>query len=96
MAFMERQVVHGDWLRVETDNGTEFIPADLADKDDWDDIAQYIEGDVESIEDVEGVTGWGARMTAPGYLDCTPWSVFDTKQEAEDYLTEQYGDEDDE
>ena len=32
----------------------------------------------------------GARLSAPGYLDCTEWSVFDTEQEAEEYLDENY------
>ena len=38
---------------------------------------------------VELREGWGARLTAPGYLDCTPWSVFDTREEAEASLRDQ-------
>jgi hypothetical protein len=37
---------------------------------------------------VEIVTGFGARLSAPGYLDCTDWAVFDTIAEAEAYLDE--------
>jgi hypothetical protein len=33
--------------------------------------------------------GWGARLSAPGYLDCTPWSVFDTREEAEAALRDE-------
>jgi MoaA/NifB/PqqE/SkfB family radical SAM enzyme len=29
-------------------------------------------------------------------MDCTEWCVFETEQEAKDYLEEQYGDDDDE
>lgn len=41
-------------------------------------------------------TGYGARMSAPGYLDCTDWVVFDTVAEAKAYLVEYYDDEDEE
>jgi hypothetical protein len=34
--------------------------------------------------------GFGARLSSPGYLDCTPWLVFDTHKEAKDYLAETY------
>ena len=33
-------------------------------------------------------TGHGARLSAPGYMDCTDWCVFDTEQEAIDYLAD--------
>lgn len=29
-------------------------------------------------------------MSAPGFLDCTEWSVFDTAEEAEQYLADNY------
>jgi hypothetical protein len=37
--------------------------------------------------------GYGARLSAPGYLDCTDWCVFETEQEARDHLEEAYGDD---
>ena len=36
------------------------------------------------------VDGFGARFSAPGYLDCTDWSVFDTEAEAIKYLLDQH------
>lgn len=39
---------------------------------------------------MQRVTGYGARLSAPGYMDCTDWCVFDTEQEAIDYLEETY------
>jgi len=39
------------------------------------------------------VRGWGARLSAPGYMDCTEWVVFDSEQEARDYLKETFGDD---
>ena len=36
------------------------------------------------------IWGYGARLSAPGYLDCTDWAVFDTEDEAVEYLAEEY------
>ena len=107
MSFMQHQVTHKQrWIRVETSQGTEFLPTDLvgdlmnseySDESDGVDRAtlqQYCEGTVESWE---SLLGYGARLSAPGYMDCTEWAVFDTAEEAEDYLKETYPeDEDDE
>ena len=38
---------------------------------------------------------WLARLSAPGYMDCTDWAAFGTRKEAEEYLIEYYGDDDD-
>lgn len=46
------------------------------------DPGYQIDGDI--------IIGYGARLTAPGYLDCTEWVVFDTVQEAIDYLESMY------
>jgi hypothetical protein len=56
-------------------------------------IQPYTEGTPLSWENVKG---FGARLSAPGYLDCTEWTVFDTEDEAREYLAENYPDEDDE
>lgn len=44
----------------------------------------------DHIESVSLRCGFGARLSAPGYLDCTDWVVFDTKEEARDYLRDEY------
>ena len=95
MSFMEKQVTEKKlWWIVETTQGTECLPVDLIGKEPADSEAfrDYCEGDVQSWEQREG---FGARLSAPGYLDCTPWSVFDTQEEAEKYLDETYGDDED-
>ncbi len=46
--------------------------------------------DANDIESVERITGFGCRLSAPGYMDCTEWSVFKTEKEAENYLSEMY------
>src|SRR5258708_1187447 len=52
---------------------------------------QYTEGTL--LEGISVREGYGARLSAPGYLDCTEWSVFETTEEAEKYLDEMYGDD---
>jgi hypothetical protein len=138
MSFMERQVEHGLWYVVETNHGTDCVPADVCsvphveqgqgpyDEDsfvayfveqlgpnatdterevaeskgenEWAEVAgalrAYVNG--HRFDSVELVEGWGARLSAPGYLDCTDWCVFDTEEEAVAYLDETYGEEDDE
>ena len=98
--FMEPQIEFGKWWKIETDQGTECFPADLVQP------PGDVEGDVEvtpeitaaladflggnEIYSAEVVVGWGARLSAPGYMDCTDWAVFETEQEAKDYLAETY------
>ena len=48
------------------------------------------------IYSVECKEGWGARLSAPGYMDCTEWAVYDTEEEARAELEEMYPDDDDE
>ena len=107
MAFMQRQITRKlDWYRVETTSGTCFLAKeDIGNYPDADAesvsqgvyplaveaLQQYCEGDIESWETIRG---YGARLSAPGYLDCTDWSVFDTPELAEGYLDEYYPDED--
>jgi hypothetical protein len=45
--------------------------------------------DMEMVEVQRGA--WGARMTAPGYMDSTEWSVASTRQGAIDALCEYHG-----
>jgi hypothetical protein len=43
-------------------------------------------------EEVKTVFGWCARLSAPGYLDCTDWAgPFETEEEAIVALYEMYG-----
>jgi hypothetical protein len=103
-SFMQRQITDKQrWLRVETDQGTTFIPQalhvnvsncpadEVADNPIWlQEVRQYCEGKPESWE---WIVGYGARLSAPGYMDCTDWAVFDTIAKAEAYLDEMYGDD---
>lgn len=47
-------------------------------------------------DEIESVNGYGARISAPGYLDSTEWCVFDTEAQAQAYLDEMYPENEDE
>lgn len=89
MSFMERQIEHGQWIEVDGPAGIEIFPADMFTEDEA--KGNYSYGEPWSVETV---TGYGARLSAPGYLDCTEWTVFETEAEAEEFLRETYGDDD--
>ena len=82
MAFMERQVEFGEWFIWEDKyDGTSAIPHESI----WEVPEEQI---IEVVE--QRIEGWGARLSAPGYLDCTEWTVFDTEQEAYQFLEDHY------
>ena len=98
--FMEPQIAEKErWAQVETNCGTEFVPLEQLGLTLPDGIEactellrDYLEGNrVFSVQEREG---YGARLSAPGYLDCTEWAVFDTEEEARAHLEETYGEED--
>jgi hypothetical protein len=93
---MEKQVTNNEtWWAVETTQGTMFLPTDLVRQEpvpeDASAFQDYCEGQVQSWELIQG---YGARMSAPGYMDCTEWSVFGTREEAGDETDETEGEED--
>jgi hypothetical protein len=92
---MQKQIYKGSAYVVETSHGNEVIPVDVAgdepnNEDMHETLAQYCEGEVYSYS-VE--SGYLARMSAPGYLDCTSWELFSTADEASAYLDETYSDD---
>src|SRR5262249_14471531 len=103
MSFMQPQVVFGRWLAVETRDGTEFIPADVVgplpielgatldyESERWGELCEALRPCcVAEPEGVRLFEGYGARLSAPGFLDCTPWVVFETEKEARDFLAEE-------
>ena len=92
MSFMEPEVIKCRWYKIETNQGTWFVPYEVVgDVDDKDKLGMYTESG--TVQDFEIIEGWGARMSAPGYLDCTDWCVFETEEAAVEYLAEEYGEE---
>jgi len=101
---MQRQTTdRQNWLEVETTHGTEWIniqdtslfvrdndtvthPMGVKQRQDTiDAIRRYTNGEPQAWKNVKG---FGARLSAPGYLDCTEWAVFETEEEANQYLDE--------
>jgi len=90
--FMEQQITeHREWIAVDTDCGTTYIPMSVVydekpDSIDYKDLEMYLEDDI--ITDAYFFHGYGARLSAFGYMDCTEWTVFEYKIDAENYLTQ--------
>ena len=85
MAFMERQVECGEWWELDSSDGIFYAPAWETSKNEM--IEDCARGSMWTIKMVKG---YGARLSAPGYLDCTEWTVFDTEQEAYQFLEDYY------
>lgn len=98
MSFMQKQVIYDRWFEVDTSQGIWFLPQDLigkTTKPKHSELRDYLPPGAK-IYSTELRDGYGARLSAPGYLDRTEWAVFETKDEAEQYLAETYEDEEDE
>lgn len=55
------------------------------------DVLEFTEAtDANHIQEVERIEGFGARLSASGFLECTDWSVFETEEEAREHLEEAY------
>ena len=84
MAHMEPQYHFGHYVAIETVNGeTTYLPPDV-----WEDVGtdglDTPAGDVVVTEH-KGVL---SRLSAPGYMDCTSWTPYDSEAEARDTFTE--------
>ncbi|MCI0407307.1 MAG: hypothetical protein L0191_01875 [Acidobacteria bacterium] len=86
--FMEPEFTSLEtWYEIDLSGGTLYLP-----KADCN--APEI-GDMTEHGRVTGITerlGFGTRLSAPGYLDSTEWSVFDSLQEAARFLLDTYYD----
>lgn len=90
---MEKQIVYDRWVIIDTTEGMVAVPQDYIGKQ-----TQFIASDVKDF--IEGqfieahvVDGYGARMSMPGFLDCTEWTVFKTHEEADEFLCSMYLDD---
>lgn len=95
------------WYEIDGPCGVEYVEADMIGEiedatvfEDADDdspnrdvppeLADYCEN--RTFWTIAQIDGFGARLSAPGYLDCTDWTVFPTLEEAEAHLVEMYDD----
>lgn len=90
MAFMQHTATYGTFHQLDTRNeGIVSYPAEYF-------SAQNVADDHDmDVDDVETVIGWFARLSAPGYMDCTEWQgPYETEAEALADLADTYGDDD--
>lgn len=105
MGFMQPQVTgRQKWIEMAGDDGIFWLSYDALSRDEMA-FAESVSGDANAdpadleaelgeyypgkLLGVEVVEGYGARLSAPGYMDCTDWTVFETQEEAEAYLKEE-------
>ena len=70
-----------------------FMQPEITDKTQWEidkDGMVFPEGTLDAELVCERRVGYGARLSASGYMDCTDWAVFATVSEAHAYLAEHY------
>ena len=90
MSHMKLIVDHGPyWLVSGSDGAETLVPEDLVGREpELAAFAPFTEGEPESFERQEG---FYARLSAPGYIDSTPWFACKSEQEARDTVAESYG-----
>lgn len=55
-------------------------------------LLNHLSGTPNDPEEMcEAQSGWVARLAAPGYLDCTDYTIHDSEEEAYSYLEEYHG-----
>lgn len=91
MAFMEPEIIFDTWYCVETTAGSFILPEDVCIPRK---IREYFPEYIGSSAKITGFstkTGFGARLSAPGYMDSTDWEgVFSTEEEALSSLLDTY------
>lgn len=89
MSHLRPQVIQDLFVVCETTRGVEMFPANVVGLSES--YADYTDGIIASVE---LVTGWFARLSAPGYTDCTDWcGPFPSEDAALAHLEEMYGED---
>ena len=97
---MKKQVtILQRWIEIDGNCGTTFVPFDVVYSTQnsktlhpsKSDVADYYDGN--DVYSVDVVDGYGARLSMPGYMDCTEWSVYATAEQAYESLVEMYDDD---
>ena len=105
--FMQPEIWQGDAWEVSANQGeTHIVPTDVVGVPynypgiihSAEVFQPYVEGTVDTYENGAPVAElrrgiWFARLSAPGYMDATDCAIFDTEDEAREYLAETYGDD---
>lgn len=82
MSFMQPQVYFGGYFKV----ADTIVPSDVIGRTcatAAEAFANYVEGNIQDPDELIPLQeGWLGRLSAPGYMDCTDWSVYDSEKEA--------------
>lgn len=104
---MEPDIEYGEFAYIDGDQGTQYVPMEFIDEKQFDDFVALVETSDEALEVPDGiadyfenktahdagrVTGYGCRLSAPGYMDATDWGLADSEQGAWEELSVVYGD----
>lgn len=84
------ETIHDAALRHHAHAQTQLSAQEYADQA-VSDFESGLEG--REIAEISLVDGWGARLSMPGYMDATDWGVFETQDEAMQYLLEMHSPE---
>ena len=83
---MEPQITEKlDWLEIDGDRGILFVDCGSQAIDPTRGI-KAAEEFYPGFFTVDHRVGHGCRLSMPGYLDCTEWTVFDTARECAEHL----------
>ena len=93
--FMVPEFYEGPWAEVDGSYGSCHFPDDGDSDATWVDAWCGVFGapDDAQPEITRHKHGVLCRLSAPGYMDCTEWAAFETREAAEEFLAETYGDE---
>lgn len=109
MSHMHPQLTTRDhWLVIETTDGVFYLdweyagsakeylkdPENISFAAIANELHIYTEVGPEDIHNISDTWGYGARLSAPGYLDSTYWAVFETQKQAAQYLIDTFGSDD--
>ena len=82
-SFMKPEIQDGTWWVVDGPDGMWVFPLRYFTRDDL--MSEYPKAEIETQR------GYGSRLSAPGYLDCTDWGLHPTEDAAAEELLEIYG-----
>ena len=78
------------WMTPDVDYDTDCMEEDSDLRNVLDALEDFIESNLDDVTSIQLIEGYGARLSAPGYMDSTSWTVFKTREEAEEFLREEY------
>ena len=78
------------WMKYDVDYDTDCMEEDSDLRRIVEALEDFIESNIDDVTSIQLVEGYGARLSAPGYMDATAWTVFKTRDDAEEFLREEY------